>query len=125
MTYRSDRQIVEAIVPIRLLYTVVIAGADLEDAGNEQVRTWLVNAGADVCRGLAVYHVLSALRDQGFFLIVDGSDLDKATEALLSPEGSIAEAAGVEAIDASAAKAARKMLAALQAEGLYRGAVWP
>lgn len=160
MTYRSDRQIIEAIVPVRLLYTVVVNGTDLEDAGNEQVRTWLVNAGADVCRGmvvdkaaslsrraericreaempfrkaeakvskfgLCVYHVLAALRDQGFFLIEDGTDLDKAVEALLSPEGSIAEAAGVDAIDASAAKSARKMLAALQAEGLYRGATWP
>lgn len=160
MTYRSDRQIIEAIVPVRLLYTVVISGADLIDEGNEQVRTWLVNAGAGICRGmpvkkaaslsrraericqdveapfrkaeakvskfgLAVYHVLAVLRDQGFFGIPDGSDLDKAVDALLSPEGSIAEAAEVEAIDASAAKSARKMLAALQAEGLYRGAVWP
>lgn len=159
MTYRSDRQIIEAIVPVRLLYTVVVNGADLEDAGNEQVRTWLVNAGADICRGmpvdkaaslsrraericreaeapfrkaeakvskfgLCVYYVLSALRDQGFFAMVDGSDLDKAVEALLSPEGSIVEAANVEAIDASAMKQARKMFDALLSEGIYRGAVW-
>lgn len=159
MTYRSDRQIIEAIVPIRLLYTTVINGADLEDAGNEQVRQWLVNAGAAICRGmpidkaaslsrraericreaeapfrkaearvskfgLAVYYVLARLRDQGFFVLEDGSDLDKAVDALLSPEGSIAEAANTEAVDASAEKAARKMFAALQVEGLYRGAVW-
>lgn len=159
MTYRSDRQIIEAMVPIRLLYTIVVNGADLEDEGNEQVRRWLVDAGAAIVRGmpldkavklskraervcreveapfrkaeakvskfgLSAYYVLSALRDQGYFVIADGSDLDKAVEALLSPEGSIVEAANTLAIDASAMKQGRKLFDALVGEGLYRGAVW-
>lgn len=159
MTYRSDRQITESLVPIKLLYTVVVNGADLSDPGNEAVRNQLVAAGADICRnlpagkavslcrraeriaslaeapfrkaetkvskfGLCVYYALDRLRDQGYFHIEDGTPLDLAVSALLSEDGSITEAANVEAIDSSARKQARKLFDSLQASGLYREAVW-
>lgn len=159
MTYRSDRQITEELVPIKLLYTVVVNGADPDDPDVEAVRQLLVQAAIDILAGLmpdkmvqisrraeriasaaeapfrraearvakfglSVYYALDQLRYQGMFAVPDGSPLEAALEALLHPDGSITEAANIDAVDASAQKQGKHILTALQSEGLFRGAEW-
>lgn len=51
MTYRSDRQIVEAVLPVKFLHDVILHGTDLSVAENKQVLDWLVLAGADAYQG--------------------------------------------------------------------------
>lgn len=62
MTYRSDRQIAEALLPVQLLYTVVDAGAEAADPEAQQVMKWLAEAGADIATGLEPKKYLSIMR---------------------------------------------------------------
>lgn len=47
--YRSDRELVESILPIHLLYITVVEGADLDDPDIQAIRQLIVDAGADIC----------------------------------------------------------------------------
>lgn len=62
MTYRSDRQIAEALLPVTLLHTVVHDGADLDDTLIKQVLTWLTEAGTEVCAGLTPQKATAIMR---------------------------------------------------------------
>ena len=160
MAYRSDREIVQDLVPIMLFYSVVWYGhQDKDGADGKQLLAWLkeaekqvvtsvvpkklggimrralrvheeviapfVEARAAVAKyGLVVFYVLDRLRQNGLFQVVDGSAFDQAISALLHEDGTLVEFANISKIDASAQKQARKVLAVLQANGLFAGAVW-
>ena len=74
--------------------------------------------------GLVAYYTLRRLVEAGAVHIADGSALDQVSEALLSDEGTLVEFANIDRVDASAKKQARRMLAALQEEGLFKGVAW-
>jgi hypothetical protein len=160
MTYRSDRQVVEALLPVRLWAIVIAEGIDKPDGDDARtLLSWLaqaqeeivsglqpgkaeavtrrarravdlaklpfVEANAAVAKfGLCVFYLLECLQRNGMFGIADESALDKATTAILAPEGTVTEFANIEKVDASAQKQARKMLETFQGEGYFRGVVW-
>jgi len=66
--------------------------------------------------GLCFYYVLREFVDEGRFVIVDGSSLDKFCEMLLNDEGSLVELANIEKVDASSVKQARKMRELIRGE---------
>lgn len=160
MNYRSDRTIIEQLLPVRLFSVVIAEGIDQPD-GDDAITllSWLaqaqedvligveprkaeslvrrsrraveiakkpfVDSGAAVAKfGLCIFYLLDCLRQNGSFGLVDDSPLDNAVTAILSPEGTVTEFANIPKVDASAQKAARKMLEALQGEGYFRGVVW-
>lgn len=160
MNYRSDRQIVESLLPVRLWAVVIAEGIDKPDGEDAQtLLSWLalaqqeivaalppkkaeaivrralrmvaaakepfVEANAAVAKfGLCVFYLLDCLRRNGRFGLDEESALDKATTAILAPEGTVTEYANIEKVDASAQKQARHMLQTFQAEGYFKGVVW-
>lgn len=65
VTYRSDRQIAEAYLPIALLHTVVHDGADLSEPFNQQVLGWLTEAGIAALDGVASERRVKLMRRAG------------------------------------------------------------
>lgn len=160
LAYRSDRQIIQDLLPVRLFAIVIAEGIDQPDGDDARTLLgWLAQAQEDVLAGidprkaesllrrarraveaakkpfvdanaavakfgLCVFYLLDCLRQNGAFGLVDDSPLDNAVTAILSPDGTVTEYANIPKIDASAQKAARKMLEGLQAEGYFRGVVW-
>lgn len=160
MTYRSDRQVAEDLLPVLLFHSVVYYG--INDPESDEAKTLFrlfEEAQAEALAGLSpkkaasllrrayrmhedlinpykaaetavakfalvVYYVLDKIRENGLLNLVEGSPFDEAVTALLSPEGTITQFANINKIDISAQKQARKMLASLQANGFYRGAIW-
>lgn len=112
------------------------ATADLDEKRKQKLirRSWRVNdailkpfmdAEAHVAKfGLITYYVLRRLVDAGRLEIVDGTPLDVIQTALLNEDGTLFEFANIKKIDDSAQKAARKVFAALQSEGLFPGMAW-
>ena len=159
MTYRSDRDITQDLMPVRLFSSVIGYGADREDDGIKQLISTFRQAESDIVGGLPekkkhsiirrswrihddlikpyhdaqiavakfgliVFYVLDKLREQRLFHLVDGSPLDVAISAILHEDGTIVQFANIKKIDESAQKQARRMLAQLQDNDLYLGAIW-
>lgn len=130
----TDNENIILLSWVRQAEAAVIAGLDQKRATKVIRRSWRVNdavikpykeAEAHVAKfGLVAYYVLRRLIDAGAITIVDDTPLDWIQAALLSDDGTLVEFANIERVDASAQKAARKMLATIQGEGLFPEVVW-
>lgn len=160
MTYRTDREIVQDLLPIRLFGAVITHG--ISDPNGETalvIMRWLAEAERDVLESapiagrvklarrawrlhdvalapfkqnethvakfaLIVFYMLDHIRSAGLLNFEEGGGLDRAITAVLAEDGTVAEMAGIEKVDNSAQKQARKLFKLIQAEGYYRGVDW-
>ncbi|MBC6714719.1 hypothetical protein H9Q09_00785 [Aurantimonas sp. DM33-3] len=72
--------------------------------------------------GLIAFYALQAIVESDYMVIVDGGDLSRALDIVLP---AIEHAAEIERLDASAQKAARRLLRDLQSRGYFRGVAAP
>jgi hypothetical protein len=70
--------------------------------------------------GLITYYILKAVTDTGYMEIVADSAMDKAMAIMLP---ALTPSAQIERLDASAQRAARKLLTQMQEQGYFKGVV--